>query len=146
MSICQGLSVCLSVCLSLCLYVGVFVSSYVYMWDCLSLCLLASLFLCLSTSLSLCLYIHKSNNFVSLKNLNIFVAVDSNDSMYGNDPKFVAEVKNMASTLIGEILAHLKTISNPEVCQNVLSTIMKASYFFCSDFSWLADIFYSSIY
>ncbi|XP_005101203.1 VPS35 endosomal protein sorting factor-like [Aplysia californica] len=43
-----------------------------------------------------------------------FDKVDSNDSMYGSDPKFVAEVQSMAATLIGEILAHLKTISAPE--------------------------------
>ncbi|GFS04266.1 UPF0505 protein C16orf62-like protein [Elysia marginata] len=34
--------------------------------------------------------------------------------MYGCDPKFVTELKNIANTVIGEILAHLKTISTPE--------------------------------
>ncbi|KAK3713118.1 hypothetical protein RRG08_036730 [Elysia crispata] len=40
--------------------------------------------------------------------------VDSNDSMYGCDPKFVSELKAIANTVIGEILSHLKTISTPE--------------------------------
>ncbi|CAL1536882.1 unnamed protein product [Lymnaea stagnalis] len=49
--------------------------------------------------------------------------VDSNDSMYGNDPKFLAEVKSMADTLIAEILTHLKTISAPEFSKRQSSLI-----------------------
>lgn len=41
--------------------------------------------------------------------------MDSNDSMYGNDPKFLGEIKVVADTLIGEILNHLKSVSSPEV-------------------------------
>ncbi|KAH9503976.1 VPS35 endosomal protein sorting factor-like [Bulinus truncatus] len=40
--------------------------------------------------------------------------VDSNDSMYGNDPKYLTEVKSIANTLIAEILSHLKSIASPE--------------------------------
>ncbi|XP_076459289.1 VPS35 endosomal protein-sorting factor-like [Babylonia areolata] len=40
--------------------------------------------------------------------------VDANDAMYGGDPKFLAEVKGVADTLITQILAHLKTLSAPE--------------------------------
>lgn len=47
--------------------------------------------------------------------------MDSNDSMYGSDPKFLAEIKAVADTLVGEILAHLKAISSPEVSMSIYS-------------------------
>ncbi|CAH0550259.1 unnamed protein product [Brassicogethes aeneus] len=34
--------------------------------------------------------------------------VESNDSMYGSDPKFISEVNNICSILLGEILTQLK--------------------------------------
>lgn len=34
--------------------------------------------------------------------------VDSNDTLYGWDPKFLAEVNKMSSIILDEILAHLK--------------------------------------
>jgi hypothetical protein len=47
--------------------------------------------------------------------VNVNFSVDSNDAMYGSDPKFLAEVKGIADTLLTQILAHLKTLSIPEV-------------------------------
>lgn len=41
--------------------------------------------------------------------------MDANDAMYGGDPKFLAEVKGVADTLTTQILAHLKSLSAPEV-------------------------------
>ncbi|ESO85799.1 hypothetical protein LOTGIDRAFT_195736 [Lottia gigantea] len=41
--------------------------------------------------------------------------VDSNDKMYGSDPKYINELKGMADTLINEILSHLKTLATPEL-------------------------------
>ncbi|KAK3583633.1 hypothetical protein CHS0354_039460 [Potamilus streckersoni] len=40
--------------------------------------------------------------------------VDSNDSMYGSDSKFISEVTSTCTTLLEEILAHLKTLNTPE--------------------------------
>ncbi|KAJ8318573.1 hypothetical protein KUTeg_003664 [Tegillarca granosa] len=40
--------------------------------------------------------------------------VDSNDSMYGSDPKFINEVNSICSTLLDEILNHLKTLAQSE--------------------------------
>ena len=50
-----------------------------------------------------------------IKNLFYFVVV-SNDGMYGNDKKFIAEVHNVISTVVEEISTHLvQTLSGPEV-------------------------------
>ncbi|XP_067673421.1 VPS35 endosomal protein-sorting factor-like [Haliotis asinina] len=43
--------------------------------------------------------------------------VDSNDSLYGSDPKYLTEVKKMSSMLIEQILNHLKTLSSPETAK-----------------------------
>ena len=51
--------------------------------------------------------------------------VDSNDAMYGGDPKFLAEVKGVADTLITQILAHLKTLSTPEVCTDCILQVCR---------------------
>lgn len=52
-----------------------------------------------------------------------FVLVDSNDALYGSDPKFLAEISKICSTLIEEILAHLKYLGDRGVrlkkCLNV---------------------------
>ncbi|KAL4240173.1 hypothetical protein ACF0H5_000967 [Mactra antiquata] len=40
--------------------------------------------------------------------------VDSNDAMYASDPKYIKEIKGICTTLVEEILSHLKTLSAPE--------------------------------
>uniref|UniRef100_A0A4W3ISX0 VPS35 endosomal protein-sorting factor-like n=1 Tax=Callorhinchus milii TaxID=7868 RepID=A0A4W3ISX0_CALMI len=40
--------------------------------------------------------------------------VDSNDNLYGSDPKFLAEINKLSDTLIGQILDHLKTLGKDE--------------------------------
>lgn len=45
-----------------------------------------------------------------------YFLVDSNDSMYGSDPKFLNELKSMCSTLVKEVLNYLKTLAQSEVC------------------------------
>ena len=40
--------------------------------------------------------------------------VDSNDSLYAGDPKFVKKVAVLVNTLISQILDHLKTLAHPE--------------------------------
>ncbi|XP_078273677.1 VPS35 endosomal protein-sorting factor-like isoform X3 [Rhinoraja longicauda] len=40
--------------------------------------------------------------------------VDSNDNLYGSDPKFLSEINKLAETLIGQILDHLKTLGKEE--------------------------------
>lgn len=40
--------------------------------------------------------------------------VESNDTLYGSDPMFIDEVRNICNTLIGKILAYLKTLSAQE--------------------------------
>ena len=40
------------------------------------------------------------------------VVVDSNDTLYGHDGKFLAEIAKIGATIIdGEILAYLRTLS-----------------------------------
>ncbi|XP_042908545.1 VPS35 endosomal protein-sorting factor-like isoform X2 [Parasteatoda tepidariorum] len=38
--------------------------------------------------------------------------VDSNDALYGSDPKFLAEINKISSTLIDEMLSHLKQLGD----------------------------------
>jgi len=40
--------------------------------------------------------------------------VDSNDSLYGSDPKFLAEIAKMSQVVVEEILAHLKVLGENE--------------------------------
>lgn len=47
------------------------------------------------------------NSYLTFYFSNVY-SVDSNDALYGSDPKFIAEVNKICSTLIDEILAHLK--------------------------------------
>lgn len=49
-------------------------------------------------------------------NFFFIILVDSNDSMYGSDPKFLNELKSMCSTLVEEVLSYLKTLAQSEVC------------------------------
>ncbi|XP_062387283.1 VPS35 endosomal protein-sorting factor-like isoform X2 [Sardina pilchardus] len=40
--------------------------------------------------------------------------VDSNETLYGGDPKFTAEINKLCDTLIGQVLDHLKALGNGE--------------------------------
>ncbi|XP_030629505.1 VPS35 endosomal protein-sorting factor-like [Chanos chanos] len=40
--------------------------------------------------------------------------VDSNETLYGGDPKFVAEINKLCETLIGQVLDHLKSLGRDE--------------------------------
>ncbi|XP_064636614.1 VPS35 endosomal protein-sorting factor-like [Lineus longissimus] len=40
--------------------------------------------------------------------------MDSNDAMYGSDPKFLNEIKKICTTLMEEVLTHLKTLESTE--------------------------------
>ncbi|KAK6329347.1 hypothetical protein J4Q44_G00013250 [Coregonus suidteri] len=40
--------------------------------------------------------------------------VDSNETLYGGDPKFVAEINKLCETLIGHVLDHLKSLGRDE--------------------------------
>ncbi|GFO28655.1 upf0505 protein c16orf62-like protein [Plakobranchus ocellatus] len=60
--------------------------------------------------------------------------VDSNDSMYGCDPKFIFEIRGIANTVVGEILSHMKIISTSEhakrqsaLALEVISVLMVSS-------------------
>ncbi len=44
-----------------------------------------------------------------------YSSVVSNDGMYGNDKKFIAEIHKIISTIAEEILKHLQTLSGSEV-------------------------------
>ncbi|ELT89239.1 hypothetical protein CAPTEDRAFT_99699, partial [Capitella teleta] len=54
--------------------------------------------------------------------------VDSNDTLYGSDPKYLDDLKKLSSTLVTEILKHLQTLDHPDTHrrQSVL-----AHEFFC---------------
>lgn len=41
--------------------------------------------------------------------------MDSNETLYGGDPKFLSEINKLCETLIGQILDHLKTLGRDEV-------------------------------
>ncbi|KAB5555138.1 hypothetical protein PHYPO_G00030060 [Pangasianodon hypophthalmus] len=40
--------------------------------------------------------------------------VDSNETLYGGDPKFVAEISRVCETVIGQVLDYLKTLNQDE--------------------------------
>lgn len=48
-------------------------------------------------------------------NNGVFSVVDSNETLYGGDPKFVAEISKVCETVIGQVLDYLKTLSQDEV-------------------------------
>ena len=59
--------------------------------------------------------------------------MDSNDVLYGYDPKFLAEVDSMFNTILDEILGQLKVLEQTQVqycLQIVLSDSSKFGYFF----------------
>lgn len=41
--------------------------------------------------------------------------MDSNETLYGGDPKFVAEIDRVCETVIGQVLDYLKTLNQDEV-------------------------------
>lgn len=43
--------------------------------------------------------------------------MDSNETLYGGDPKFLAEINKLCETLIGQILDHLKAFGRDEVSE-----------------------------
>lgn len=45
--------------------------------------------------------------------------MDSNETLYGGDPKFLSEINKLCETLIGQVLDHLKTLGRDEVSQQV---------------------------
>lgn len=47
--------------------------------------------------------------------------MDSNDALYGSDPKFVSEVERMCGVIVEEILVHLKTLDNNETLDKQVS-------------------------
>ena len=55
-----------------------------------------------------------------LNDYYFYFLVDSNDALYGGDPKFIAEINKICSTLIDEILAHLKHLGDRGVSSFVL--------------------------
>lgn len=42
--------------------------------------------------------------------------MDSNDTLYGGDSKFLSEISKLCETVIAQILDHLKTLGKEEVC------------------------------
>lgn len=47
--------------------------------------------------------------------------MDSNETLYGGDPKFLSEINKLCETLIGQILDHLKTLGRDEASQRVIA-------------------------
>merc|ERR1712038_177551 len=43
--------------------------------------------------------------------------VESNDSLYGQDPKFLAEVDKVTSMLLSQILSHLQQLDTPQTAR-----------------------------
>lgn len=41
--------------------------------------------------------------------------MDSNETLYGGDPKFIAEINKLCETLIGQVLDHLKGLGRDDV-------------------------------
>ncbi|XP_076309475.1 VPS35 endosomal protein-sorting factor-like isoform X2 [Tachypleus tridentatus] len=50
--------------------------------------------------------------------------VDSNDALYGSDPKFLAMVNKIGSTLVDEILSHLKLLGDKGIFKRQASLAM----------------------
>uniref|UniRef100_A0A4W6FCM4 VPS35 endosomal protein-sorting factor-like n=1 Tax=Lates calcarifer TaxID=8187 RepID=A0A4W6FCM4_LATCA len=54
--------------------------------------------------------------------------VDSNETLYGGDPKFLSEINKLCETLIGQILDHLKALGRDEVRTN--ADVQRFCFFF----------------
>lgn len=42
----------------------------------------------------------------------VIISVDSNDVLYGSDPKFIAEINKLCSQIVTKILEHLVVLGN----------------------------------
>ena len=62
---------------------------------------------------------------------SFLLPVDSNETLYGGDPKFLSEINKLCETLIGQILDHLKTLSREEVRRIQCLPSKKTSGLFC---------------
>lgn len=49
--------------------------------------------------------------------------MDSNDTLYGSDPKFISEINKICSVLLEEILAHLKYLNTNEQFQKQVKEV-----------------------
>jgi len=63
--------------------------------------------------------------------------VDSNDSLYGGDKKFIAEVSRIADTIINLLLEHLKELSGTDEVSAELAAPLTALWLLCFHFSLL---------
>ena len=57
------------------------------------------------------------------------VVVDSNDSLYASDKKFVKIVAGLVDTLISQVLDHLKTLAHPEEVREGGHAAVEIEYF-----------------
>uniref|UniRef100_A0A3B3RIB6 VPS35 endosomal protein-sorting factor-like n=1 Tax=Paramormyrops kingsleyae TaxID=1676925 RepID=A0A3B3RIB6_9TELE len=57
--------------------------------------------------------------------------VDSNETLYGSDPKFVAEINKLCETLIGQVLDHLKSLGREEAAGVRKQSSLAFSLFGC---------------
>lgn len=55
------------------------------------------------------------NGLGNVSPLCFLPSVDSNDSLYGGDSKFLAENNKLCETVMAQILEHLKTLAKDEV-------------------------------
>lgn len=67
--------------------------------------------------------IRSLSKFISNKDGEIYVLVDSNDVLYGSDPKFLAEINKMCTLIIDEILNQLKVLGAADLHQQQVSCI-----------------------
>lgn len=64
----------------------------------------------------LCHFLHALKCvFVYLSDVIVVFLVDSNDALYGSDPKFLAEVDTMLNAVVENILSHLKMLESEQV-------------------------------
>lgn len=57
--------------------------------------------------------------------------VESNETLYGGDPKFLSEINKVCETLIGQILDHLKTLGREEVRLHTTQNVQILHCFVC---------------
>lgn len=62
------------------------------------------------STVSLKVIVHVCTVYLS----SLYCLVDSNDSLYGGDKKFIAEISRIADTIINLLLEHLKELSGTE--------------------------------
>ena len=67
-----------------------------------------------------------------------YCLVDSNDSLYGGDKKFIAEISKIADTIINLLLEHLKELSSTEEASAERADPVTTLWLFCFHFSlWI---------